>query len=1144
MEKAMIFHILGIDETKDEAAIKSAYLKKLKTTNPEDNAEGFKKLREAYEAAVSYARQPEPEKLSGDQEKTDIQLWIDRIDAIYQDITLRWRPQPWKELLSDPICEDLDTSLQAREALLAYLMDHIYLPHEILKQIDDTFQIVSDLDTLTEKFPKDFLNYLVHYITNEEFINYTLFQITDREHMDADGYIRSYFSAKRQADQGNTAAAMEAFRALKAFGVYHPYEDTEILRCRTEVLENKDAQSPDSSSRHDSGPGHDSLLISDSAAALEADARQLLDSCPSDHYVRLYCGLALYQSGCKKEAYELWQQILADNPQHYMAKYYSIRYLMEQKDYHQAKELLLDLLDINGNDQELIDQVHTANEALIAEYREKLADPDADEKQRLDDTMELGWCLFQNDRLDETIALMESFSPDDEHEYSYYSLFSRLLYRAERYQESLPLLQKWLLLIRETPDDGSEENRKRISREFQACHLLSGCCHGLEDHGQAIAYVDEAIGVAKKTGDLADLLAAMQYKAYLLFCHEEYERCIDICDQVAAKDSQYYPAFLQRLEAAYKLNRGQQVVDDYYKAIAIFPGHYKPYMLAAEVFFYHNQFEDAKGVLDRARDNQVPFTANMRLFQVKILRNLAESNEDRREPFQIAEALLEELSNPDIDIEDLSEVEYELGLLSWDDHDYPTALDHLSKAIEQNPKRMQYRLIRGHVYLDRKEYQKALTEYSAARSSYDHSSVLHYNCGLCHEAMGYKVSAMECYERSLNYSRTYRDACEKLADYHRDKYTESNDPEEFKLAISYMDRQIEADPNCHDLVHRGLFYMRNLDLEEAIRDFEEALKFSPDEWVIYNNLGVCYERMGDYDRAIDYFQQALEYLGDRKSLLPYNNLADCYLTLEQYEKALRCYEKNLEQFPDDKNLFKELGFVCRYMKDYKKALSWFEKDPQNKDYYSRIADTQYLQGRTTMALLTYKEGVRKADSKQKSDRYSDLASYYLDQLVDLKKADYYFRKAIAIETDPDKLHELEWQTAAVCFRMGKLDEAKVHAQNALKHFAKTKWKFEEPYLNYKPYRPARLFRHAWIYICLGETETGLRMLKQMTECLRCTGCRYRTCFESYLYLGFYYEAIGEYDTAIDYYNQALAANPLSITAKATLDHLLKTRKMT
>ena len=58
MERQLAFHVLGIKETKDEQQIQDAYRGLLKRTNPEDDPEGFKRLREAYETAVSWARQP------------------------------------------------------------------------------------------------------------------------------------------------------------------------------------------------------------------------------------------------------------------------------------------------------------------------------------------------------------------------------------------------------------------------------------------------------------------------------------------------------------------------------------------------------------------------------------------------------------------------------------------------------------------------------------------------------------------------------------------------------------------------------------------------------------------------------------------------------------------------------------------------------------------------------------------------------------------------------------------------------------------------------------------------------------------------------------------------------------------------------
>ena len=398
---------------------------------------------------------------------------------------------------------------------------------------------------------------------------------------------------------------------------------------------------------------------------------------------------------------------------------------------------------------------------------------------------------------------------------------------------------------------------------------------------------------------------------------------------------------------------------------------------------------------------------------------------------------------------------------------------------------------------------------------------------------------MQKYEKALQCQEAYRDANEKLADYYKDKYNKTYDEADFEKAMSYIDRQLKHHESCYYLVEKGRLFMSAYRLKEAIEQFQKALTYESNDWASYNNMGCCYKYLGQFEKGIECLEKAAECMGDSKSVLPYSNMADCYEALGDYKKAIWCYEKDLEMFPDRKVFRKEIGLLYQYLEDYDNALKYFEMEPDLDDYYDNIASVYFLQGKKKAAIKMYEEGIRKAPKENKCKRFDDLAYFYKEILKDFKKAEWYYKKALAAAVTEDDLHETEWKLASLYFRMGKKTDARLHAVSAMEHFKKSDSGTEENYLNYKSYAPARLMRFGWIYICLGEVEKGLAMFRDMLVSLRCRQCRYKGCFEGYQYLGMYYEAVGNHEKAYENYKKAFELNDHGMATRIAWERIQK-----
>lgn len=94
----------------------------------------------------------------------------------------------------------------------------------------------------------------------------------------------------------------------------------------------------------------------------------------------------------------------------------------------------------------------------------------------------------------------------------------------------------------------------------------------------------------------------------------------------------------------------------------------------------------------------------------------------------------------------------------------------------------------------------------------------------------------------------------------------------------------------------GIAYHQMLQLDNARKHYEEALKLNPRYSEAINNLGTVYYAKKNYGKAIDYYKRALKLAPQSASI--YSNLGTAYFARKKYKDAFTAYQKALSLDPD------------------------------------------------------------------------------------------------------------------------------------------------------------------------------------------------------------------------------------------------------
>jgi protein O-mannosyl-transferase len=154
--------------------------------------------------------------------------------------------------------------------------------------------------------------------------------------------------------------------------------------------------------------------------------------------------------------------------------------------------------------------------------------------------------------------------------------------------------------------------------------------------------------------------------------------------------------------------------------------------------------------------------------------------------------------------------------------------------------------------------------------------------------------------------------------------------------------------------------------QNSITLFDQTLRVTDDNWLIYNNRGISHNGLGNYRQAIQDFARAIEIKPNYAE--SYYNRGIAYNGLGNYKQAIEDFNKTIERIPGNADPYISRGIAYNGLGNYRQAIENFNKAieirPDHAGAYSNRANAYIGLGNYTHAIEDYNEAIRlKADSE-------------------------------------------------------------------------------------------------------------------------------------------------------------------------------------
>jgi len=282
-------------------------------------------------------------------------------------------------------------------------------------------------------------------------------------------------------------------------------------------------------------------------------------------------------------------------------------------------------------------------------------------------------------------------------------------------------------------------------------------------------------------------------------------------------------AFLYRMRAyyyyhLYENNKGgdiDRIIADYTKAIQLDPNDAISYSVRGRLYAYKNDIDQAIADYTKAIQldpNNAWFYYDMRGGCFEVKRQIDKAIEDYTKVIQLAPSY---------------SAYYSRAKAYENKGDIDKAIADYTIIIEFDPKYAGSYSYRGLLYLEKKDYDEAITDFAKALSL-----------------------ASNNFERDNSFS-----ALRYTYIARGDAYLDKKD---YDKAIADYSQVIKLNPNdSYAYRYRGDVYLNKKDYDKALAEYSQAIRLNPNDAHAYNGRGIAYWWKNDLNRALTDIEAAL-----------------------------------------------------------------------------------------------------------------------------------------------------------------------------------------------------------------------------------------------------------------------------------------------